>query len=432
MSFGAASLGLYRALSPALAQAAAFAARFSAKWRRGVDGRRGLEARLREQAPRLRGCLWFHASSVGEYEQARPVLAALREQGLGPLAVTHYSSSGRDYAEQHPAADVHEYLPLDTPAAMARLVAAWRPRLLAFAKYDCWPNQVRAARAAGVPVVLIAGSLPPGSPRLWPPVRPALRALHDGFACLGVGSEADRRRFVEELGVSAPVRITGDTRAEQVLRRFEASREGPTAAALRAWGGTLLVLGSTWPPDEALWWEALGPLAAARPDLRLAVVPHEPTPAHLAPIEAALDRLGLAHVRLGAFRGAGDPSRAVVVDRVGVLAEIYAAGHLAYVGGAFTTGVHSTLEPAAAGLPVLFGPRIDNAEEAHALVAAGGGRVVRDGAAALAAAAAWLDDPAARARDGAAARAVVEAQRGATEHTVAMIRDVLAGTAQAR
>ncbi|HPF34130.1 MAG TPA: glycosyltransferase N-terminal domain-containing protein [Candidatus Krumholzibacteria bacterium] len=432
MDWGDVSLGLYRGLSPALARASAVSARFSAKWRRGLEGRRGLDDRLREQSPRLRGCLWFHASSVGEYEQARPVLAALRARGVGPLAVTHYSSSGYDFAQTHPEADVHEYLPLDTPAAMARLVDAWRPRLLAFAKYDCWPNQVRAARRAGVPVVLIAGSLPPGSPRLWPLARPALRRLHDGFARLGVGHEADRRRFVETLGVRAPVVVTGDTRAEQVLRRFEASREGPVAAALRAWGGRPLVLGSTWPPDERLWWRALPELLSAHPDLKIVAVPHEPTDAHLAPIAQALDGLGLAPVRLSAFRGAGDPARAVVVDRVGVLAEIYAAGALAYVGGAFTTGVHSTLEPAAAGLPVLFGPRIHNAEEAHALIDADAGRVVRTPEEARAAAHAWLHDDAARAHAAAAARAVVDAQRGATERTVAMILEVLAEGAQAR
>lgn len=432
MTTGDLQLDLYRLLSPAGAALAEFAARFSPKWRTGVEGRRGLDARLRDQAPRLRGCLWFHAASVGEYEQARPVLAALRERGEGPLAVTHYSSSGHDYALDHPEGDVHEYLPLDTPGAMARLVAAWRPRLLAFAKYDCWPNQVLAARAAGVPVVLISGSLPAGSPRLHRLARPALRSLHDRFACLGVGSEADRRRFVETLGVRAPVMVTGDTRAEQVLRRFEASREGPVAAALRAWGGRRLILGSTWPPDERLWLEALGPLAAAHPDLKVVAAPHEPTPEHLAPLERALDGLGLAHVRLADFGGDGDRSRCVIVDRVGVLAEIYAAGHLAYVGGAFTTGVHSTLEPAAAGLPVLFGPRIGNAEEALELVRTGGGRIVRDGAEAIAAAGSWLRDADACAGAAAAARAVVDAQRGATARTVAMILEVLGPSVQAR
>ena len=385
----------------------------------------------------VQGCVWFHVTSVGEYEQARPLIAALRVlPGAPRLVVTHFSPSGRHFAEKRPCADLHEYLPLDRPAAMDRLVRLWRPRLLVFVKFDCWPNQVLAAVRAGVPVVLMAGSLRPDSGRLHPVARPLYRDLFDRFTHLGVCTEEDRRRFVEDLGVQAPVSVTGDTRAEQVILRWEAAQAGPTAAALRRLGGRLLILGSTWPPDEKLWLPVLARLRADHPDVRVVLTPHEPSPSRLAQIERALASGGLTTRRLSAVvaedaaagtePGAG-PGQADVIltDSIGQLAEIYRAGHLAYVGGSFTTGVHNTMEPAVAGLPVLFGPVIGNAEEAGELVRRGAGQVVRTPDQALAAASRLLGDPAAMAAAAEAARAVVLAQRGATARSLAVLVPLL-------
>lgn len=429
------ALGAYRALSPLAAGAAPLLAPLLPKLREGLRGRRGLDARIAAAAPAVQGCVWFHVTSVGEYEQARPLIAALRERpGCPPLVVTHFSPSGRHFAERRPCADLHEYLPLDRPRAMARLVAAWRPRLLVFVKFDCWPNQVLAATRAGVPVVLMAGSLRPDSRRLHPLARGLYRDLFDRFAHLGVCTDEDRRRFTDDLGVRCPVSVTGDTRAEQVILRWEASHGGATAAALQAQGGRRLVLGSTWPPDEKLWLPILPTLRREFPDLQVVLTPHEPLPARLEQLERQLAAAGLTTRRLSALVaavGGGGPaapaSAVVLTDSIGQLAEIYRAGHLAYVGGSFTTGVHNTMEPAVAGLPVLFGPVIDNAEEAGELVRTGAGRVVRTPAEALAAARAWLGDDAARERAAAAARAVVLAQRGATARSLAVLEPLLAG-----
>jgi len=424
------SLRAYRILSPALAAAAPLAAPFFPKLREGLRGRDGLDERIEAAAAAVQGCVWFHVTSVGEYEQARPLIAALRDRPLrAPLVVTHFSPSGRHFAEKRPCADLHEYLPLDRAPAMERLVRLWRPRLLVFVKFDCWPNQVLAAARAGVPVVLMAGSLRPGSARLRPYAKPLYRDLFDRFAHLGVCTEEDRRRFVEDLGVHCPVSVTGDTRAEQVILRWEAAQAGPTAAALRRLGGRLLILGSTWPPDEKLWLPVLARLRAAHPDVRVVLTPHEPSPARLAQLERVLAADGLRTRRLSevvaADTAGADAADVVLTDSIGQLAEIYRAGHLAYVGGSFTTGVHNTMEPAVAGLPVLFGPVIDNAEEAGELVRRGAGQVVRTPEQALSAADRLLGDPAAMALASAAARAVVLAQRGATARSLAVLEPLL-------
>lgn len=426
------SLGAYRLLSPALAAVAPMFAPFLPKLREGLRGRRGLDARLAAAAPAVQGCVWFHVASVGEYEQARPLIAALRERpGCPPLVVTHYSPSGYHFAARRPCADLHEYLPLDTPRAMERLVALWRPRLLVFVKFDCWPNQVLAAARSGVPVAMMAGSLRPDSARLHPLARPLYRDVFDRFAHIGVCTEEDRRRFIDILKVRCPVTVTGDTRAEQVILRYESAQGGPTATALQELGGRLLILGSTWPPDEKLWLPVLGRLRAALPDVRVVLTPHEPTPPRLAQLEAALAACGLATARLSAVvagggTAAGAVPDVVLVDSIGQLAEIYRAGHLAYVGGSFTTGVHNTMEPAVAGMPVLFGPVIDNAEEAGELVRRGAGQVVREPEQALAAAVRLLGDEEALRRAAEAARAVVLAQRGATTRSLAVLEALLA------
>lgn len=429
-------LNLYRCIAPAAAAlaplAAPMAGAFLPKLAPGLRGRRNLEERLVSAAPRLEGCVWIHAASVGEYLQGIPLVKALRAD-LGddapPVAFTHFSPSGHDFARKHPCADLHDYLPLDTPRGMRRLVAAWRPRLLVFVKFDIWPNLIVAARQARVPVVLMAGSLSPRSARLRWIGRPLFRDVYNRFNHLGVCTEQDRRRFVEELKVNVPVSVTGDTRVEQVIVRYEQSLGGTVSERLRALKGRLLVLGSTWPPDERLWLPILAELARTHQDLRVVLCPHEPTPARLGAIEAQIAARGLVTVRLSALLDAAPPDvgpgTVILVDTVGVLAEIYRAGHLAYVGGSFTTGVHNTMEPAVAGLPVLFGPRIQNAEEAGLLVAREAGFVTAEAQAALACASRLLGDADLLARTGAAARQVVLDQRGAAERSLAVLRRFL-------
>jgi len=420
-------LRLYQGASPALDHLAGQLAAFSPKLAAGVRGRTGLDDRLAGAAPRLMDGVWFHVTSVGEYEQARPVIAAIKETRPElPVAVTHFSPSGYEYALKRPCADFHDYLPFDHPDRMDRMLRLWRPRLLVFVKFDLWPNQVLAADRHGVPLVLLAGSLAPTSGRLHPMVRGMYRDLFDRFAHLGVCTPDDARRFREDLGVSCPLSVTGDTRVEQVILRYEASRDGETAARLKSLGGRILVLGSTWPPDERLWMPILPALLEEFPDLRVVLTPHEPLEDRLVKLEAELDGKGISHVRLSQLVGnAAAGGRVIVVDGIGKLAEIYRAGHLAYVGGSFTTGVHNTMEPAVASMPVLFGPRIQNAEEALLLVDRRAGFVLEKPDEALAQARRLLSDENLLRETGAEARRIVLEQRGATARSMRVIAPYL-------
>jgi 3-deoxy-D-manno-octulosonic-acid transferase len=254
-------------------------------------------------------------------------------------------------------------------------------------------------------------------------VRTLLRHAYGRLDALGAVSADDAVRF-ENLGARKErIRVTGDARFDQVCARSAAlDAHAPHVEAVRT-TDPIVVAGSTWPRDEAVLLAAVAQMRA-RIRVRLVIAPHEPTPQHLVDLENALSRHGLSHTRLGRLENedAAMPD-AVVVDRVGVLADLYSVATAAYVGGGFgRTGLHSVIEPAALGVPVLFGPRHGNAREADALAAEGGGFVVRDAAGLAARLAALLREPA---DAGARARAFVAARTGGAEQNAALLLSAL-------
>ena len=422
-SLYAAALAAARPLLPLLAHG-------EGKLARGVRGRRGvverMEAWAREHRDPARPLVWFHAPSVGEGLQARAVVEALRRRRPDAQVVyTFFSPSAERFAGTVPA-EIADYLPLDLPSDVARVLDAVRPDVLAFSKYDVWPVLTREARARGVRLALLSATLPPSSSRLRGPARALLAPAYARLDAVAAISGADAERF-GSLGVSPERRsVMGDARFDQVWTRASAAdRASPLLSPFGGFDGTTLVAGSTWPPDEERLVPAVARLKADGRALRLILVPHEPTPAHLEQAEARLDRSGSSHVRLSSLVPGAIPD-VVLVDRVGVLGDLYAAADAAYVGGGFgTAGLHSVLEPAAFGAPVLFGPRHANAREAAELIAAEGAFEV-DGESTLATVLRRLvEDAEARRRSGGAARAYVEANLGAAERGAEVVERLL-------
>ncbi|MFL5539583.1 MAG: 3-deoxy-D-manno-octulosonic acid transferase, partial [Longimicrobiaceae bacterium] len=360
------------ALRPALP----LLARGEGKLARGIRGRRGvverMEAWARAHRDPARPLAWFHAPSVGEGHQARAVIEAFR--ALRPdaqVAYTFFSPSAEAFARAVPA-DFADYLPLDAAGEVRRALDALRPAVIAFSKYDVWPVLTREAKARGVRLLLLSATLPAASGRLRAPSRALLGPAYARLDAVAAIAEEDAERF-GRLGVAEERRsVMGDARFDQVWARAGAvDRASPLLSPFGGFEGTTLVAGSTWLEDEKHLLPAVASLRKAGAALRLILVPHEPTPAHLAAAEGRMDALGLAHARLSSPSAAS--AEVVVVDRVGVLGELYALAEVAYVGGGFgSAGLHSVLEPAAFGAPVLFGPRHANAREAGELVAAGG------------------------------------------------------------
>ena len=404
--------------------------RGDSKLGRGLRGRRGAAQTLAEWAVRERNperpLVWFHAPSVGEGLQARAVMEALTTRRPGmQVAYTHFSPSAEGLAQRMPA-DVAAYLPWDTRAEVERVVAALRPRLLVFTKTEVWPGLARSAREVGAGVVLVAATLPRGAGRLRWPARPLLRPVFGALDRVLAISRDDAARF-EELGVAADrTHVTGDPAIDSARSRvMEVDRDATYLVPFRRPPRPTLVAGSTWEPDEEVLVPAVSRLRARMPELRLLVAPHEPDHGHLERLERQLEDSGWRTARLAQVEEreeAGDAD-AVLVDRVGVLAHLYTAGDVAYVGGGFHRhGLHSVVEPAAAGLPVVFGPGHDNARAAGDLLEAGGGAEVADADELADALARWFT-PLERGREaGERARGYIEEHTGAADRTA---RDLL-------
>ncbi len=237
--------------------------------------------------------------------------------------------------------------------------------------------------------------------------------------------EAERLRQV--AGEKPRLVVAGDTRYDQVQRRaLEGERVRELQEHFRLAGGPVLVAGSTWPADERHLLPGVQQLRREFTALQVILVPHEPRPETLAGLEAQLTELGLPCLRLSAWRS--HPSAAspvLLVDEVGILANIYSVADVAYVGGGFTTGVHSVLEPAVYGVPVLFGPRYQNSVEARELLRRGGGFCVNSADHVVECLGQLLRSNEARAHAGREARAMVEERLGATARIVDLVEKLL-------
>ena len=400
------------------------------KLARTFHRRRGLAARYAqwgsEHRDGARPLLWMHAPSVGEGLQARPVLELVRQRRPEvQLAYTHFSPSAESFAGGLQV-DFRDYLPFDTAPAVRHALDALRPTALVFAKLDVWPGLVRAAAERGAAVGMVSATLPASSSRRSGMAAGFLRDAYGRLSAVGAIDADDAGRLVD-LGVRPDaIEVTGDTRYDQVwARAASVDRQGALLAPLASDRPTL-VAGSTWAADEARLLPAWLDVRARHPGVRIIIAPHEPTPVHLAPIEqwARDHALGLA--RLGAPGSA--TAEVVLVDRVGVLGDLYALADVAFVGGGFhRAGLHSVLEPAAYGAPVLFGPHHAGSRDAGLLIAAEGAFAADDTAALSLRLAQLLGSAADRQAGGTHALDVVRAGLGAAERSYALVERLLGG-----
>ncbi len=419
-----------RALSPAMM-------RGDSKLARGLRGRRDAHERLaawgrKSRAPATaladRPVVWVHASSVGESLQARAVVDVLRGRMPGLQVVFTFFSPSAEAVQGDFPADVSTYLPWDLPELMGPVLDAVRPDVIVFTQREVWPTLAEEAAARGVPTILIAGTMPQGAGRLSGPGRillgPAFRSLRSVAAV----SKEDADRF-GLLGVKKDrVTVTGDPGIDGA--RDRAARIDYGAPHMRIFNderGPILVAGSTWPSDEEVLLPALAQVRAAAPDLRIIYAPHEPEGYDFTLLGRRLAADGWTPVLLGEAQRVPEVEGAhgvdaILVDRVGVLADLYGLASVAYVGGGFHgDGLHSVVEPAAVGVPVLFGPRYQGSVHATRLLAAGGARAVADADDLAGTLREWLEVPEKKEEHGQLALDYIENQQGAAERTADLI-----------
>ncbi|HET9004080.1 MAG TPA: glycosyltransferase N-terminal domain-containing protein [Gemmatimonadaceae bacterium] len=425
----------YAAAGSLAEAAAAVAPPGGGKVRRSFSARRDVRERFiawgRQRRDASRPLLWFHAPSVGEGLQARPVLEALRAAHPEiQLAYTWFSPSAESFAKALDV-DVRDVLPFDTRSAARAALDALRPSALVFSKLDVWPTLVEEAKRRDIPLALLSATLAPGSSRTHPVAKLLLRDAYAALDVVGAISRDDATRLVALGCRPEAVRVTGDTRFDQVIARAaRVDRASGLLQPLRSDRPTLVV-GSSWPADERALLPAIAELHRSAPRFRTIIAPHEPTPAHLAPIR---EWAASAQLRSATLGGTGATAAdVVVVDRVGVLGDLYALADIAFVGGGFhAAGLHSVLEPAAFQVPVIFGPRHHGSRDAGLLLAAGAARSVDDQRTIVDVVRHWIEDPGARRAAGAAARRLVEENAGATARSVTLIEGLLEQTPATR
>lgn len=362
----------------------------------------------------------MHAPSVGEGLQARPVLERVRQMKPNvQLAYTHFSPSAEPFAARLNV-DFRDYLPFDATSASRAALEALAPTALVFSKVDVWPTLTREARARNVRLGLISATLAARSSRRRGIASAMLREAYASLDAVGA-IDADDAERLTELGVRREViEITGDTRYDQVWARATSVDRSSALLAPLASTRPTLVAGSTWPADERVLLSAWTRVRREVPEARLIIAPHEPTPAHLAPLERWASDARLTHARLAT--PAASSADVVIVDRLGVLGDLYALATVAYVGGGFhAAGLHSVVEPAAFGAPVMVGPRWHMSRDAGLLLQAKGAAALSPAEELANRLREWMVSSDARRTAGDRARAVVRAGLGAADRTVALV-----------
>ena len=318
-------------------------------------------------------CIWFHAASLGEFEQGRPLIEKIKAQDPQcKILLTFFSPSGYEVRKNYPLADVICYLPFDTRRRVREFLDLAQPSVAIFIKYEFWANYLFELKRREIPTYIISAIFRPEQPFFrW--YGAPFRALLHCYTHLYIQDDASKQ-LLEKAGIQGNVTVTGDTRYDRVWEIRRAAKEIPEVESLlQATDGErvrTLVAGSSWPQDE----EILIPYFNARPELKLIIAPHEIHEEHLRSIEAMLKRPAL---RLSAARGKDlrDYS-CLIIDCFGLLSSVYRYGEIAYIGGGFGVGIHNTLEAAVYDIPVIFGPEYRKFREACDLVECGGGFAV--------------------------------------------------------
>ena len=327
----------------------------------------------RQMAENLKGegpLIWVHAASLGEFEQGRPVLEAIRQRYPHcRILLTFYSPSGYEVRKNYQGADYVYYLPLDTPRNARDFLEIVRPSLVIFIKYEFWYHILTALSRQQVPVLLISGIFRPDQ-LFFKPYGGMFRRLLRQFDWIFVQNQPSLE-LLGQIGIEK-VSLAGDTRFDRVWALLQEKNTLPLVEAFIN-GRKALIAGSTWVEDEevlASWWKD-----HAKADRCLIIAPHEIHEGHIKQVMTLFP--GAARYSQGAPLGS---SNVLIIDNIGLLSMLYRYARITYIGGGFgKDGIHNILEPATYSKPVVFGPVFHKYPEGAALLAAGGGVSIPDG-----------------------------------------------------
>jgi len=347
---------------------AAFSNTKAAKW---VAGRKSLMHRMESEIGDEDNLIWMHCASLGEFEQGRPIIERLKQQDSGlKFLITFFSPSGYEVRKDYEYASYVYYLPQDSGANAQKFLQIVKPRMAIFVKYEYWLNYLNQLKQLEIPTYLISARFREDQIFFkWygGVFRKAIAALDKVFM-----QDETSQLLAKSIGLTNTV-VSGDTRYDRVR---ETARNVVEVVGLDNFvkDETVFIGGSTWPVDEQF---LLPYINRSSNKLKFILAPHEVDEQHIEEIERSLNVPFVRYSEIN--KGDAENARVLIIDNIGMLSNLYQYGHIAYVGGGFTGALHNILEPAAFGMPVIYGPKFNKFPEAAALIEAGAGFSITDG-----------------------------------------------------
>ncbi len=359
----------------------AIASLFNEKVRKMWRGERNAFKILRQQVDPTAKYVWFHAASLGEFEQGRPLMERIRkEYPQYKILLTFYSPSGYEVRKNYEGADIICYMPVDTRLNAIRFLRLVHPVMAFFIKYEFWSNFLHILKHRGIPTYSVSSIFRPDQVFFkW--YGRSYAGVLKCFTRFFVQNE-ESKQLLNSIGITN-VDVVGDTRFDRVLQIKDAAKDLPICEAFRKGqteagaaptgalpdcGYKLFVAGSSWPPDEDIFIRYFN----EHKDWRLLIAPHVIGEDHLQQIVSKTKgKKVVRYTQTTAKEAAG--ADVLIIDCFGLLSSMYRYGDVSYVGGGFGVGIHNTLEAAVWQMPVIFGPNNKRFQEAQGLLQSGGG-----------------------------------------------------------
>lgn len=347
---------------------------FHKKARKMILGHKQTYKILKEKVDTSADYIWFHAASLGEFEQGRPIIEEIkRTHPEYKILLTFFSPSGYEVRKDYSIADIVCYLPFDKKRNVKKFLKLVQPKMVIFIKYEFWYNFVTSLHKQNIPVYMVSAIFRPTQVFFrW--YGENMRKLLRRYKCICVQDD-NSKKLLESINITN-AKVCGDTRFDRVLDIQKQSKELKVAQAFsqkaQKENEKIIVAGSTWPKDE----DVIIPYFNITTDVKLIIAPHEIDEAHLKYIESLLERPYIRYSE--AIPEAMADYDCLIIDNFGLLSSIYRHGQVAYVGGGFGVGIHNVLEAAVYNVPVIFGPNFKKFREAQHLIEQGGGYSVSD------------------------------------------------------
>jgi 3-deoxy-D-manno-octulosonic-acid transferase len=331
---------------------------FNSKAKKWIKGRRRLFQKI--NIPGDEKIIWVHCASLGEFEQGRPLIEAIKDKHSEyKIVLTFFSPSGYEIRNNYPLADYVYYLPLDTPPNARNFIQKIHPEIIIFVKYEFWYHYIHTANRQNIPIYLISGIFRE-SQWFFKWYGQFYKKMLLYFKHIFVQNEHSKS-LLHRYHINH-VSVAGDTRYDRVLKISRSVKHIPEAEQFKQ-GALTLIAGSTWPKDEALLIHFLNEMD---PEIKCIIAPHEINKSHINEMVQRIHKKTVLFSTLSV--SSAMEADVLIIDNIGMLSSLYQYGEIAYIGGGFGKGIHNILEAATFGMPVVFGPNHQKFDEALGLI----------------------------------------------------------------